>query len=89
MVEMYFSGDSKNKYPMLSFSNIETHVTKLIASISESLVKFRNILPHSIISKYENNKQTDFQLIGSEPTNPNVSSLYLFFNNLSTKCSCI
>lgn len=53
LVELYFSGDGQNQYPMLNFKKIEEHCTILMANIKLSINKFRKVLPHSIISRYE------------------------------------
>lgn len=81
MIELYFSGDGKNRYPMLSFKNLEKFVTELLENVSESLGKFRKYLPHEIVSKYENNHQKDFEL-SDDPKDPNVVSLFYLKEHL-------
>jgi len=81
MVELYFSGDGKSRYPMLSFKNLEKYVVELLENVSDSMTKFRKIIPHEIISKYENSEQDEFTLsdrtpASHEPSNPNVVSLF-------------
>ena len=82
MVEMYFSGDGANRYPMLSFKRLEQCVTPLIACVESALVKFRKVLPYEIVKKYESAHQKDFQLTGTEPTTPNVVSLFYIKEHL-------
>ncbi len=53
LVELYYSGDGKEQYPMLNFKKIEEHCTVLMANTKLSINKFRKVLPHSIISRYE------------------------------------
>lgn len=80
MVELYFSGDGKSRYPILSFKNLEKYVVELLENVSDSMTKFRKIIPHEIISKYENSEQDEFTLSNAgashEPSNPNVVSLF-------------
>ena len=76
MVEMYFSGDGTNRYPMLSFKNLEKYVIELLENVGESLNKLRKVIPHDVVARYENNEQKDFKMKGTSPTNPNVISLF-------------
>jgi hypothetical protein len=77
MVEMHFSGDGANRYPMLSFKNLEKYVIELLENVGESLNKLRKFIPHDIIARYENNMQDEFKFQGTtEPKNPNVISLF-------------
>ena len=76
MVEMYFSGDGTNRYPMLSFKNLEKYVIELLENVGESLNKLRKVIPHDVVARYENNEQKDFKMTGTKPTNPNVISLF-------------
>jgi hypothetical protein len=82
IVEMYFSGDSAKRYPMLSFKKLEEYTTNLITCVESALDKFRKILPHEIVSRYENNTQKDFKLNGTTPKDPNVVSLYYIKEHL-------
>jgi hypothetical protein len=76
MVEMYFSGDGKNRYPMLSFKNLEKYVIELLENVGESLNKLRKFIPHDIVARYEDNLQKDFTMTNAIPANPNVISLF-------------
>ena len=77
MIEMHFSGDGANRYPMLSFKNLEKYVIELLENVGESLNKLRKFIPHDIIARYENNMQDEFKFQGTtEPKNPNVISLF-------------
>lgn len=87
MVEMHFSGDGKKRYPMLSFKKMEKYVIELMAQVKDSLDKFRKILPHGIIDRYENNMQKEFTIRnsairGPNPDNPNVASLFYLKEHL-------
>lgn len=82
MVEIYFSGDGANRYPMLSFKKLEKCATELIENVSESLVKFRKFLPHDIVSRYEHQVQNEFTLQNKTPENPNVVSLFYIKEHL-------
>ena len=82
LVEMYFSGTGKKSYPMLNFKKLETHVTELINLVSESLTKMRKFIPNDIIAKYEKNTQTDRIMVGVEPENVNVVSLFYLKEHL-------
>lgn len=48
MVEIRFT----DKFPILSFNNIEKHVRLLVKMVRDSLKYFSKILPHDIISRY-------------------------------------
>ena len=82
LVEMYFSGDGKKRYPMLSFKKLEQYVIPLVDCVESALVKFRKVLPYNIIQKYENNKQKDFTLGNTDPNDPNVVSLFYIKEHL-------
>ena len=76
MVELYFSGDGTNRYPMLSFKNLEKYVIELLENVGESLNKLRKFIPHDIVARYEDNLQKDFTMTNAVPENPNVISLF-------------
>ena len=76
MVEMYFSGDGANRYPMLSFKNLEKYVIELLENVGESLNKLRKFIPHDIVARYEDNLQKEFTMTNAVPVNPNVISLF-------------
>ena len=82
MVEMYFSGNGTNRYPMLSFKQLEKCTLDLVSCVESSLVKFRKLLPYEIIKKYDDNHQNDFTLNDTTPTNPNVVSLFYIKEHL-------
>lgn len=82
MVEMYFSGDGNKRYPMLSFKKLEEYTTNLVSCVGSALSKFRKVLPYSIVSRYEDNKQTDFKLAATSPEDPNVVSLFYIREHL-------
>jgi len=82
MVEMYFSGDGDNRYPMLSFKRLEQCVTPLVACVEAALVKFRKVLPYEIVKKYESAFQKDYELQGTDPKSPNVVSLFYIKEHL-------
>jgi hypothetical protein len=83
LCELYYSGNSKSQYPMLSFKKMENYCIKLMSCVKYSLDKFRKKLPHNIISRYENPSNTDINILdGNKPNDPNVVSLYYLQEHL-------
>jgi hypothetical protein len=82
LCELYYSGNSKSQYPMLSFKKMENYCIKLMSCVKYSLDKFRKKLPHNIISRYENLVNTDVNIAGNKPNDPNVVSLYYLQEHL-------
>lgn len=88
LFEVRFSGTGKDsRYPMLSFNALEKHVTVLVECVERSLSKFKKILPHHIITRYEKNV-TEFTIehdvadYGDKPFKENVCSLYYIKEHL-------
>ena len=82
LVEMYFSNSGKYKYPMLSFKKLEEYVIPLVECVEKSLNKFRNILPHNIISKYENNMYAGVTNPDGIVKSTNIVSLFFIKEHL-------
>jgi hypothetical protein len=84
LFEVRFSGTgNENRYPILTYTELEKHVNILVKCVERSLNKFKRILPHNIISKYEKNKS--IFTIEHDPTdsfNENVCSLYYIKEHL-------
>ena len=82
LVEMYFSNSGEYKYPMLSFKKLEEYVIPLVECVEKSLNKFRNILPHDIINKYENNMYTNVKITDNSIKSTNIVSLFFIKEHL-------
>jgi hypothetical protein len=82
MFEVRFSGDGKNRYPMISFNKLEECVEKLVTCVEKALQKFRKILPPGIIEKYEKNTASFTITNGADGSNENVNSLYYIKEHL-------
>jgi hypothetical protein len=74
LVELIYSGDGENRFPMLKFNKMEKVAMELYECIKESLTKFRKILPHKEIVKYESLKD--------ELGNDNINSLFYIKEHL-------
>ena len=88
LFEVRFSGTGNDsRYPMLSFNALEKHVTVLIECVERSLSKFKKILPHHIIARYEKN-EAEFTIennnadYGDKSFKENVCSLYYIKEHL-------
>jgi len=82
LVEMYFSNSGKYKYPMLSFKKLEEYVIPLVECVEKSLNKFRTLLPHDIIKKYENNMDSAVTNNDAIDKSTNVVSLFFIKEHL-------
>lgn len=80
LVELSFSGDGQNRFPMLKFNKIEKVTTELYENVKESLTKFRKILPHSEIAKYESLDNKDYK-VNNKPMQ-NITSLFYIKEHL-------
>ena len=94
LFEVRFSGTgSEDRYPMLSFNALEKHVTVLVECVERSISKFKKILPHHIIARYEKN-EVEFKIenvatasgladrYGETSFKENVCSLYYIKEHL-------
>ena len=80
LVELTYSGDGENRFPMLKFNKMEKVTTELYECIKESLTKFRKILPHTEIAKYEKLDNKEYK---TGNTNiPNINSLFYIKEHL-------
>lgn len=80
LVELIYSGDGENRFPMLKFNKIEKVATELYECIKESLTKFRKILPHDGIAKYEKLDNENYTSGGRKI--PNINSLFYIKEHL-------
>ena len=71
LVEVYFSGNTNVRYPMLSFKKLEEYSINLVKCVEKSLLSFRKIknFPREMIAKYESN------LRPNTTSDPNINSL--------------
>jgi hypothetical protein len=81
LCELYFTGQSSEQYPMLSFKKLEEYCVKLFSCVEYSLNKFRDKLPHDIIQKYEGLAGKHSIELNS-PKTPNVVSLFYIKEHL-------
>jgi hypothetical protein len=93
MCEVKFSGS--NGYPMISTDRLRECVETLIMCVEKSIDKFKKILPHNFVSRYE--KQDRVNAIvsnalimnkGEEENKQNVNSLYYIKEHLYDRILC-
>ena len=80
LVELTYSGDGENRFPMLKFNKMEKVTTELYECIKESLTKFRKILPHTEIAKYEKLDNKEYKT--GNTIIPNINSLFYIKEHL-------
>ena len=83
-LQAFFAALPRSKITVtLSFKKLEKCVTELMAQVKESINKFRKVMPHDIIARYEKNTQNDFKLdFTTKPYDPNVVSLFYLQEHL-------
>jgi hypothetical protein len=75
LVEVQYNGDGDKRYPGLVFHRLEELCIGLLEDVKGSLSKFRKVMPHSVISKYESNRL-------EKTTQPNVVSVFFLEEHL-------
>jgi hypothetical protein len=77
LVEVQYSGDGNKRYPGLVFNRLEELCVGLLEDVKGSLSKFRKVMPHSVISRYESNKMTEVT-----DSQPNIVSVFFLEEHL-------